>query len=75
VGTLDYGENYLIEVPPNWNGTLLFLCNHGYVVPGASSPVKDVGDPFTRFFMLSGGFALARLFVCHHRMGRPRSDL
>jgi pimeloyl-ACP methyl ester carboxylesterase len=57
-GTLDDGATYLIEVPANWNGTL-FLYSHGYVVPGASNPAKDVGDPVTRFFMLSSGYALA----------------
>src|SRR5215472_16047226 len=49
---------YLIEVPANWNGTL-FLYSHGYVAPGVTNPAQDVGDPATRFFMLSGGFALA----------------
>src|SRR5713101_3268896 len=49
---------YLIEVPANWNGTL-FLYSHGYVPPGSPNPARDVGDPFTRFFMLSSGFALA----------------
>jgi pimeloyl-ACP methyl ester carboxylesterase len=57
-GTLADGATYLIEVPANWNGTL-FLYSHGYVVPGSPNPSQDVGDPFTRFFMLSSGFALA----------------
>ena len=57
-GTLPDGATYLIEVPPNWNGTL-FLYSHGYVVPGSANPAMDVGDPITRFFMLSAGFALA----------------
>jgi pimeloyl-ACP methyl ester carboxylesterase len=57
-GSLADGATYLIEVPANWNGTL-FLYSHGYVVPGSSNPAKDVGDPFTRFFMLSSGYALA----------------
>jgi pimeloyl-ACP methyl ester carboxylesterase len=57
-GTLDDGATYLIEVPANWNGTL-FLYSHGYVVPGSPNPAQDVGDPFTRFFMLSSGYALA----------------
>jgi pimeloyl-ACP methyl ester carboxylesterase len=52
------GATYLIEVPANWNGTL-FLYSHGYVVPGAANPAQDVGDPVTRFFMLSSGYALA----------------
>lgn len=57
-GSLPDGAAYLIEVPANWNGTL-FLYSHGYVVPGSSNPAQDVGDPITRFFMLSSGFALA----------------
>ncbi|MGC1620474.1 MAG: prolyl oligopeptidase family serine peptidase [Candidatus Acidiferrum sp.] len=57
-GTLADGATYLIELPPNWNGTL-FLYSHGYVTPGSANPAEDVGDPFTRLFMLSSGFALA----------------
>jgi pimeloyl-ACP methyl ester carboxylesterase len=57
-GSLPDGATYLIEVPANWNGTL-FLYSHGYVVPGAANPAQDVGDPVTRFFMLSSGYALA----------------
>jgi pimeloyl-ACP methyl ester carboxylesterase len=57
-GTLADGATFLIEVPANWNGTL-FLYSHGYVVPGSSNPAQDVGDPVTRFFMLSSGYALA----------------
>jgi pimeloyl-ACP methyl ester carboxylesterase len=57
-GTLADGATYLIEVPANWNGTL-FLYSHGYVTRGSPNPAHDVGDPLTRFFMLSSGFALA----------------
>jgi pimeloyl-ACP methyl ester carboxylesterase len=57
-GALADGATYLIEVPENWNGTL-FLYSHGYVVPGAGNPAQDVGDPLTRSFLLSNGFALA----------------
>jgi pimeloyl-ACP methyl ester carboxylesterase len=57
-GTLPDGATYLIEVPANWNGTL-FLYSHGYVIPGSANPAQDVGDPVTRFFMLSSGYALA----------------
>lgn len=56
-GTLPDGAAYLIEVPSNWNG-VLFLYSHGYVVPGSANPATDVGDPATRVFMLSSGFAL-----------------
>jgi pimeloyl-ACP methyl ester carboxylesterase len=57
-GTLDDGATYLIEIPAHWNGTL-FLYSHGYVTPGSPNHAQDVGDPVTRFFMLSSGFALA----------------
>src|SRR5229473_3885322 len=59
-GDLADGAKYLIEVPANWNGTL-FLYSHGYVVPGTPNPPQDFAkdDPFTRFFMLSQGYALA----------------
>src|SRR5712691_8459276 len=57
-GTLADGATYLIEVPASWNGTL-FLYSHGYVPPGMPNPARDVGDPATRIFMLSSGFALA----------------
>jgi hypothetical protein len=57
-GTLPDGATYLIEVPSNWNG-VLFLYSHGYVTPGSANPALDVGDPITRFFMLSRGFGLA----------------
>lgn len=59
-GMLPDGATYLIEAPApsKWNG-ILFLYSHGYVVPGSKNPAQDVGDPATRFFMLSSGFALA----------------
>ena len=57
-GALPDGATYLIEVPANWNGTL-FLYSHGFVTPGSPNPAKDVGDPVTRLYMLSSGFALA----------------
>jgi pimeloyl-ACP methyl ester carboxylesterase len=63
-GMLADGATYLIEVPPNWNGTL-FLYSHGYVVPGSANPAQDIGDPVTRFFMLSSGFALAGSSYAH----------
>jgi len=57
-GSLPDGATYLIEVPAQWNGTLL-LYSHGYVPPGAANPAQDVGDPGTRLFLLENGFALA----------------
>ncbi|MGE5263207.1 MAG: hypothetical protein ACM3S0_07475, partial [Acidobacteriota bacterium] len=52
------GAAYLIQVPANWNGTLL-LYSHGYVTPGSANPARDVGDPATGAFLLSQGYALA----------------
>jgi pimeloyl-ACP methyl ester carboxylesterase len=57
-GTLPDGATYVIDVPANWNGTLL-LYSHGYVVPGSPNPAQNVGDPFTGQFLLAAGFALA----------------
>ena len=57
-GTLPDGATFLIQVPANWNGTLL-LYSHGYVVPGTPNPAHDVGDPGTGAFLLANGFALA----------------
>lgn len=56
-GTLD-GAAYLIQVPDNWNGTLV-LYSHGYVAPGQSNPARDVGDPATGKWLLDHGYALA----------------
>jgi len=57
-GSLPDGATYLIQVPANWNGTLL-LYSHGYVVPGTPNPAHNVGDPFTGAALLGEGFALA----------------
>jgi len=57
-GTLADGAAFKIEVPSNWNGTLL-LYSHGYVTPGSDNPAKDVGDPLTGGFLLNAGYALA----------------
>jgi pimeloyl-ACP methyl ester carboxylesterase len=57
-GTLPDGATYVIDVPANWNGTLL-LYSHGYVAPGSPNPAQDVGDSLTGSFMLAAGYALA----------------
>jgi hypothetical protein len=51
------GAANLVEVPNNWNGTLL-LYSHGYTF-GPANPARDVGDPITRAALLQQGFALA----------------
>ncbi len=63
-GTFPDGAAYLIEVPGNWNGTLL-LYSHGYVTPGSPNPAQDAGDPLTRGALLSEGFALAGSSYAH----------
>ncbi len=68
-GTLPDGATFLIEVPANWN-CILFLYSHGYVPPNnlppsIGNPARDIGDPFTRAFMLSRGFALAGSSYAH----------
>src|SRR5450759_4281102 len=57
-GSLPDGATYVIDIPANWNGTLL-LYSHGYVTPGSPNPAQDVGDPLTGGFMLAAGYALA----------------
>jgi len=56
-GTFKDGATYIIQVPSNWNGTLV-LYSHGYVEPGASNPAEDVGDPITGGYLLTNGYAL-----------------
>ena len=56
-GKFSDGATYLIEVPSNWNRTLV-LYSHGYVVPGSSNPAVDVGDPITGAYLLANGYAL-----------------
>jgi hypothetical protein len=57
-GTFTDGATYLIQVPANWNHTLL-LYSHGYVTPGSHNPAQDVGDPVTGAALLAEGYALA----------------
>ena len=52
------GANYLIEVPSNWNGTLV-LYSHGYVFVGNPLTPQDAGDPLTEAALLQAGYALA----------------
>jgi pimeloyl-ACP methyl ester carboxylesterase len=52
------GAAYKIEMPANWNGSLL-LYSHGYVFPGSPVVATDVGDPLTGAVLLSQGYALA----------------
>jgi pimeloyl-ACP methyl ester carboxylesterase len=54
------GSTYLIEVPSNWNGTLL-LYSHGYRFVGTPNPAVDEGGEIAdlRAVLLARGYALA----------------
>jgi len=56
-GTID-GANFIIQVPSDWNGTLV-LYSHGYVVPGNPLVATDAGDPVTGNWLLSNHYAIA----------------
>lgn len=58
VGQTSDGSNWKIEVPANWNGTLL-LYSHGYVAPGPNPPADDAGSRSVADYLLARGFALA----------------
>ncbi len=52
------GANGLIQVPANWNGTLL-LYSHGYTFVGNPLTASDASDPLTSAALLQQGYALA----------------
>ena len=49
---------YKIEVPANWNGTLV-VYSHGYDSFTVPLPPNDAGDPATGAWLLSQGYAIA----------------
>lgn len=55
-GFLD-GSAYIIQVPANWNGTLL-LWSHGYRAPGSANPAENAPDALAPV-LLAQGYALA----------------
>jgi pimeloyl-ACP methyl ester carboxylesterase len=57
-GTLDSGAAYVIDVPADWNGTVL-LFSHGYRPAGSDNPATDAPDDATRALLLDEGYALA----------------
>jgi pimeloyl-ACP methyl ester carboxylesterase len=57
------GARYLIEVPANWNGTLV-LYSHGYST-NENADATDVGDPLTGGWLLGHGYALAGTSYAH----------
>jgi hypothetical protein len=52
------GAAYKIEVPAQWNGTLL-LYSHYYLAPGSPNPAVDARDPVLSAWLLAHGYALA----------------
>src|SRR5262249_20088379 len=56
-GTLD-GANYIIQVPANWHGALVFY-SHGYVPSGSPNPALDAPSKPTASALLQQGYALA----------------
>jgi pimeloyl-ACP methyl ester carboxylesterase len=56
-GSFADGATYLIEVPSNWNGTLL-LYSHGYNA-GPGNPAYDASDGYSEAYLLIGGYALS----------------
>jgi hypothetical protein len=61
------GAAHLIEVPADWNGTLL-LYSHGYVPPSLPNPATDVGNPATGAYLLAHVYALAGSSYQYHRL-------
>ncbi len=56
-GTFADGATYIIQVPSNWNRTLL-LYSHGYTA-GPDNPATDTSDGYSGAYLLAAGYALA----------------
>jgi hypothetical protein len=55
-GVLPDGSAYVIDVPANWNGTVL-LYSHGYVPDGAPNPARNAPSDAVRSALLDAGYA------------------
>ncbi|GAB2963909.1 alpha/beta hydrolase [Micromonospora polyrhachis] len=55
-GVLPDGSAYVMDVPTNWNGTVL-LYSHGYVPDGASNPARNAPSEAVRTALLDAGYA------------------
>ncbi|KUN76376.1 alpha/beta hydrolase family protein [Streptomyces griseoruber] len=55
-GRLPSGATYLMDVPTDWNGTVL-LFSHGYAA-GPANPAQDAPDDATKALLLQQGYAL-----------------
>ncbi|MCF1597036.1 S9 family peptidase [Streptomyces muensis] len=56
-GRLPSGATYLMDVPADWNGTVL-LFSHGYRPMGAPNPAQNAPDDTTKALLLDRGYAL-----------------
>ncbi|MGH3878013.1 MAG: alpha/beta hydrolase family protein [Actinophytocola sp.] len=56
-GTLPSGATYLMDVPADWNRTVL-LYSHGYTPDGAPNPAQNAPGGATRDVLLDQGYAL-----------------
>ncbi|MDW4908915.1 prolyl oligopeptidase family serine peptidase [Streptomyces sp. ADMS] len=56
-GQLPSGAAYLMDMPANWNGTVM-LFSHGYSPVGAPNPAQDAPSPDVRQRLLDAGYAL-----------------
>jgi hypothetical protein len=55
-GTLPDGSTYVMDVPADWNGTVL-LYSHGYVPDGAPNPAQNAPGDAVRTALLDAGYA------------------
>jgi len=56
-GQLPSGATYLMDVPADWNGTVL-LFSHGYTQAGSPNPAQNGPDAATKSLLLAKGYAL-----------------
>jgi hypothetical protein len=55
-GVLPDGSTYVMDVPANWNRTVL-LYSHGYVPDGAANPAFNAPSDAVRRALLDAGYA------------------
>jgi pimeloyl-ACP methyl ester carboxylesterase len=55
-GVLPDGSTYVMDVPANWNGTVL-LYSHGYVPDGAPNPARNAPSDEVLAALLAAGYA------------------
>jgi pimeloyl-ACP methyl ester carboxylesterase len=56
-GRLASGAAYVMDLPADWNGTVL-LFSHGYNEAGAPNPAQNAPDDATKTILLDQGYAL-----------------